>query len=395
MADDFLTIDLGENGGFHSFKSFDQLRQWLQKERERWQWMQGQSPWNPWDPAQAAFAQLLNETSSAESNYVPIAKLAPTSERWFAWAHGAALLHSTGLLGARVLEIREVDGPEAAATAYAYAKNRIGIGNVNSMQQLTGILKLALSGQDRAEAVAQRHKQERASDRSHWRRLLSEQESDAAQRENARRLQHLRTRKRLARALRRRAIAYEADRTLRKEEAAQAVSDIKAVEQAYKVAMGLQAPVEYWKGKAKQHKDAEGPARDRVVWFFPLAFVLLSALFGGAAALVLNRPSGSVPTPLLFVLSGGLATVAGLTFWAGRLLTKLYLSEHHLRHDAEERAVMTTTYLALIKDNAADAGDRSIVLNALFRSTPDGIVKEDAPPDLNVASLLAKTVAPR
>ena len=42
---------------------------------------------------------------------------------------------------------------------------------------------------------------------------------------------------------------------------------------------------------------------------------------------------------------------------------------------------MTSTYLALINENAATDLDRTIILGALFRNTPDGIVKEDGPGD--------------
>ena len=90
------------------------------------------------------------------------------------------------------------------------------------------------------------------------------------------------------------------------------------------------------------------------------------------------------------MVSAGLASVAGMVFWVGRLLTRLYLSEHHLRHDAEERAVMTTTYLALTHERAAEETDRQIVLAALFRSTPDGIVKDDGHGDLSIPGLLAR-----
>jgi len=80
-------------------------------------------------------------------------------------------------------------------------------------------------------------------------------------------------------------------------------------------------------------------------------------------------------------------------FWAGRLLTKLYLSQHHLRQDADERATMTTTYLALTAEQAASDGDRTIILNALFRNTPDGIVKEDGGLDPSIAAALGKFLA--
>ena len=85
----------------------------------------------------------------------------------------------------------------------------------------------------------------------------------------------------------------------------------------------------------------------------------------------------------------------GLILWVGRLLTRIYLSEQHLRHDAHEREVMTTTYLALTAEEAASDADRQIILNALFRNTPDGIVKEEGGMDPQLATFVTRMLMPR
>lgn len=95
-----------------------------------------------------------------------------------------------------------------------------------------------------------------------------------------------------------------------------------------------------------------------------------------------------------FVASAGLATVAGLILWIGRLLTRLYLSEHHLRKDAEERRIMTTTYLALMRKGAASDVDRQVILTALFRNSSDGIVKDDGAADLGLSALVSRIGMP-
>jgi hypothetical protein len=69
------------------------------------------------------------------------------------------------------------------------------------------------------------------------------------------------------------------------------------------------------------------------------------------------------------------------------------MSEHHLAIDSEERAVMAKTYLALTKDKAADEKDRSIILTSLFRPTADGIVKDDAAPELSPGALISKVLS--
>lgn len=51
---------------------------------------------------------------------------------------------------------------------------------------------------------------------------------------------------------------------------------------------------------------------------------------------------------------------------------------------------MTTTYLALIRSGAATEAERPIILEALFRQSADGIVKDDGPGDLNLGAILSR-----
>ncbi|WP_433952444.1 DUF6161 domain-containing protein [Brevundimonas diminuta] len=174
-------------------------------------------------------------------------------------------------------------------------------------------------------------------------------------------------------------------------------ASIRAVEMAYREQMGLAAPVDYWKNKASEHQTAEDKARNRVVLFFPAAFISIVLLFGLSAWALIEfaarAKGGTLPSGIYIIASAGLASAAGIQFWVGRLLTKLYLSQHHLRHDAHERATMTETYLALIENEAANPEDKQIILNALFRSTPDGIVKEEGGIDPGLAAALGRLLA--
>jgi hypothetical protein len=58
------------------------------------------------------------------------------------------------------------------------------------------------------------------------------------------------------------------------------------------------------------------------------------------------------------------------------------MSNVHLRTDAEERVTMANTYLSFLR-NEADAlneDSRRLILDALFRSSATGIVKDDGMP---------------
>lgn len=172
---------------------------------------------------------------------------------------------------------------------------------------------------------------------------------------------------------------------------------IRAIEATYKEHMGLKAPVEYWTEKAKAHGRSEKLLRSLVVAFFIVAMGAIIWAFWtvgwGLINLAVQPGAKPLPTGVYVVASAGLASSAAIIFWAGRLLTKLYLSQHHLRQDAEERATMTQTYLALIENQAAEPEDKQVILNALFRATPDGIVKEEGGLDPSIAAALGKYLA--
>ena len=173
------------------------------------------------------------------------------------------------------------------------------------------------------------------------------------------------------------------------------VDEMAATKALYMEHMALSAPVEYWKKKAGQHKRQSDTARNILVLF---------ALVGGGALVValsiissyaISVASAEKPAAVYFVLATIGVVITTIVFWSGRVLTRLYLSELHLSMDAGERATMVETYLALTSVNQATKEDRAIVLASLFRPTADGIVKDDAAPDMSPGSIISKVLTPR
>jgi hypothetical protein len=116
---------------------------------------------------------------------------------------------------------------------------------------------------------------------------------------------------------------------------------------------------------------------------FGVTFVLL--LIGGgfwlhfetSKMLFLLEPGKS---PNAWML-GRVAIFGVLAIWALRIIVKLLLSNLHIANDAAERAVMTETYLSLMEsDKLPNVEDRQLILNALFRHSADGIVKDEGLP---------------
>lgn len=174
-----------------------------------------------------------------------------------------------------------------------------------------------------------------------------------------------------------------------------AIKRIHDTDELFKRQMEIKAPVDYWRTKKKNHTQAKErylkyliryalvalPATAALILFFPIITGLLDFILD-----YLEKPTPDwhyIAIPLLLVWT---TTI----FWAGRVLVRLFLSEHHLAGDAEERAVMAQTYLALVNEDKADKEDRHIVLETLFRHSTDGIVKDDAAPNLSLPQFLSK-----
>jgi uncharacterized protein DUF6161 len=170
------------------------------------------------------------------------------------------------------------------------------------------------------------------------------------------------------------------------------IKSIENTESAYKEQMKLQASVEYWNAKAAVHRDAIKLSRLTLILFTAVGGALLvAALFWIAATAVdlAGKSTGDAAIYLKFAAIGAIVTT--ITFWIGRVLLRIYLSDRHLLTDAEERIAMVKTYLALTSEGKLEPTDRALVLAPLFRSAADGIVKDDGP-DASLAGIIAKAL---
>lgn len=391
-APEELVVEIQEGPTFR-FRSWEKLDHWVFREREVWTWLtqsSGENPGSVISNARAGLDRLENRVSQAKAAGEPLSALKNEIENTFSNFGAEALFHSESILGEKILEIREIVGEDAAIFALAFARNRTGISEARTRHRLRAAIMISAPEITPVSLLKDRLLAERANYRSAVHRLNDFVEAAELKRNLASEAAAKKYRK-LAWMWVRRALRG-ADGRFRGWDEAQkdSVASIRQVEGTFRQFMELQAPVEYWRDKADRHREAEISARGRLLLFFPLVVIFLVALFYGCAQFLILTDPKTIHPALYFIVSAGLASIAGVAFWAGRLLSKLYLSEHHLRHDAEERAVMTRTYLALTHEKAAEEIDRQIILTALFRSTPDGIVKDDGPPEIGLPAILGR-----
>ncbi len=144
----------------------------------------------------------------------------------------------------------------------------------------------------------------------------------------------------------------------------------------------------YWEGKRQTHAT-------QAKWTGGISF---AAILGAAVGLGwmihdLIRPTATGAAPETWRLAL-LVMVGVFTVWGIRLIVRMFLSHLHLATDAAERVVMTQTYLSLLDGkHLPNDEDRKLILQALFRPTSDGIVKDEGVP-FSLAEALTRSGKP-
>lgn len=156
---------------------------------------------------------------------------------------------------------------------------------------------------------------------------------------------------------------------------AQTKSDIDGFKKAHREEINLKEPVTFWAGRQQKSLIAS------VI----LGLVFICGLIGVGYILVEESKTIyeglKLGDKIEYWRVAGMILLGGLAFWFLRILSKIFLSQLHAWSDAQERVVMVKTYLSLLQDEKAlDAKDRRLILEALFRPSPSGIIKDDGVP---------------
>jgi len=173
--------------------------------------------------------------------------------------------------------------------------------------------------------------------------------------------------------------------------------------------MKLQASAAYWLEKKTTHAEDRGAAFRHLCWFsgvggagaimafiFAIIFMLEASGIDAVRGFDLTPPAGrTIALAAYLVVTGAVGTVLTALFWTARVLVRHYMTERRLEGDAEERRIMTQTYLPLVDQGAASEDERLIILNALFRPSPDQPTGDDSARDVALPAILAKLMDQR
>jgi hypothetical protein len=151
--------------------------------------------------------------------------------------------------------------------------------------------------------------------------------------------------------------------------------ELERIERTYDEKLALSAPGRYWSKKRIAH--------EKLSWGFGITAGLLFLIIALFVPLEIHSLLGDAgdAARIPYWRIGVLVVFSTLAIWILRIVVRLFLSHIHLESDAAERITMLHTYLALLrKEGGLGQDDTRLILDALFRPSSDGIVRDDSAP---------------
>jgi cell division septum initiation protein DivIVA len=377
-----MVVDLGVNGGEHTFATREDVESWIRTEEEAWRWLLGMA-----SELRNKFAGRFGQAKNAIAEYsVSSESSAPRLRDVLRNTFGdAGYVESHRPEAIFVFQLASETSDRVAASALARLVNvtppeSLSPASTEGLIRAT-LYQLGLKDSTRAEKLA-----------------LESLRSDAGTQVEALR-QEREQLTRDGKALREKfgsdssaVIAEtrsqgEAELELMRAAKRQAEEELRALTRTYDQDMALRAAFIYWtKRRTWQGILAAVWAAltigTAVVGFNVVRTVLeklknvpsTAATGQSAAAEVVVQHSVEVAIGLL---------VLTLFLWALRILSRTFLASLNLSVDASERAVMVKTYLALLREKSLpeQAEALKVIVAALFRHSPTGLIKDDAGPN--------------
>lgn len=377
-----IQVDLGKNGGHISFDNAADIKTWVESEKNYWIWVSKHNdPESVISHYWARFNKVLNAISvdadkvSTEPDETRKTELAKTlAQRFKDTFLKNNFIHSTSVK-AKFLSQLALKNEKAACYALWYFIG--GQKNDGTSGAMLGIISAVLYEADiqqKAESqdilvneLIQKLQEQTGS----FKRTLNELKENYSEFAQSYKEFDSKTRQDQEKLLNSHRETFDGNISA-------ASMRLKELEEFYHQKLATEAPVNYWRRKATKHRYLSiGFAALVTVAFASAAYGIYCAWKLLPAYRTEFEPYDPLNVTLILISTGAAA-------WLLRILVRLFLSQVHLMETASEKVVMVENYLALLKESAGVTdNDRGLVLGALFRHTPTGLVKDDAaPPNL-------------
>lgn len=375
-------LDLGEHGSRLVFKTPDDLAKWSADEFSKWRWLKDaglpllEIAWGQHQTLNNRLTEQVEQWRRSIARPVELTHLFNNLKTLIEQHYkDRRILNSTNPAAEFVFQLREKRGDRVAAGAYAVlVDSKIRIGGDTQPEWQLGFVEAFLYKRE-IDWMAQAHEKALT-------RLRNQYDADITRQDN--RFKELEEKNRVLNDAFNTGLMDKTDalQTLHinqdtefKKLVTEHAKKIESLEKTYDQTLALQKPVKYWKMKESYH-------RSRSKWFGGAA--LGSAVLAGAGLAWLAHwaLAGLQPTenPKHWQI-GVLLIGAFFTVWLVRVFVRLLFSHLHLATDAAERRMMILTYIAMSRQGTqfADA-DKKLIIQHIFRSASDGLVKDDAAP---------------
>jgi hypothetical protein len=357
------------------FKTLEELQEWFDGEQQAWSWLRrsgqpGAKAWTHFHSAMNDLTQVLPQVRTAVAEGQALGEEHERRLR-SALAMCSPLFTSDSMMGKGVLALRDLGGGDAragAAMAFLVGQQVTNIGEPHVLRGvLDAVVLEAGVSPEAASAAKQAFEEQLASAegeladlRAEHARLLGEikglRESGSSQLDEQK-SEHVEL--------------VEKHKGQLDEALTKTKEDLGDLKRTYDVELALRAPVTYWSSKRKEHKRLA----KRLAWWSGICLLLALGAFAGLVDWMI--PSGG---EVALGHVAALALMSAPLLWGVRVLIRNLLSNIHLATDAAEREVLIQTYLALTRKGWAKQEELELVLQAIFRPTSTGIVKDDAAP---------------
>lgn len=399
MSEEFHRVELSGQEPL-IFPTRRHFANWLREEHKLWAWLWTDGSSGDYDgsspPAiRTAYKALTNGVAQLDDDSEQGTAHLRTWLRNYLPGNETIIFVSASENGRRILAAKDRVGIEEARIMYCYLRSPAEWQqHASNPAGLRALMLAADPGAIDRTGLVKELEQERTNYRSSITRLenrVRELEQQARNAEAARTRRMRGIVRRLRDAVKGRSDAIVGDFVT---ESKKTVAQLLETEDRFRKQMELAAPAQYWRDKAADHGKAERNLLIVTVGYFVLAAIIIGTAGWVASMVILSLDATVVDrAPVYLITSGALLAITTLVFWIGRLVVKLWLSEHHLRVDAKERAIMTQAYLAMNENDAMGETDRAIMLASIFRPAPDGVVKEEGPQDIGLQALLSRLLA--
>lgn len=382
-------FDLGDRGDRLAFSSPQDLQNWTSQEFAKWQWLSqvphGGLIFNDHGNLHNQIAQQVSQWTNAQTNVPQLQNVFANLRNIFQQFYmDRRIFNSTSPEGFWILELLQKRGNVVAVGAYYTLLGRDMPGPSNQPKFLEGMIEAFLYSRE-IDWTATAHQETLNRLKNQYAGNISHQDSRLKEVENQNKILNTSFQELLTAKTDSLEKLHEAQTSEFQQLIEKHVGNLQAIEQAYDQKLALQKPVEYWETKRKYH--------GRRAVAFGCVSLLASILVAIALAGVIHwalSGLGANESPKQWQL-GIIVVSTFFAVWFVRILVRLFFSHHHLATDAAERSTMILTYLALAREGSQYAAeDKRLILEHIFRTASDGLVKDDAAPPTLIEMLTRK-----